>query len=55
MSYSKPYKGLWQYYRDELNASITDSELFKFKTRITGRTPTDGNARCWNICTIKIL
>ena len=36
---------LWQYYRDEPNATITDSKSFEFKARIIGRTPVTHNAK----------
>ena len=42
-NYSKAPGSLWQYYRDEPNNNITDSESFKFKTKITGSTSTDNN------------
>ena len=38
-NYSKTSGSLCNNYRDEPNNTITDSELFKFKTRITGKTP----------------
>ena len=43
--YSKISRDLWQYFRDEPNATITDSESFKFKARITGRFPVAGNTK----------
>ena len=30
---------MWQYYRDEPNDNLTDSESFKSKSKITGKTP----------------
>ena len=42
-NYSKAPGSLCQYYRDEPNNNITDSESFKFKTKITGSTSTDNN------------
>ena len=36
---------LWQYCRKEPNSTITDSQSLKFKARITGRTPADGNPK----------
>ena len=44
-NYEKKAEGLWQYYRDESddNDDLEDSESFKFKIRITGNTPADGN------------
>ena len=38
-NYSKTYRSLWQCYRYEPNATIADSESFKFKARITGKNP----------------
>ena len=34
---------MWQYYRDDPNDNITQSESFKFKIKITGKTPAGGN------------
>ena len=36
---------LWQYYKDEPNDNLTDSESFKSKIKITGNTPADGNTK----------
>ena len=36
---------LWQYYRDDLNDNIPQSESFKYKTKIIGKTPAAGNAK----------
>ena len=38
-------KGIWQYYRYQPNDTITDSELFKLKVRITARTSVDDNVK----------
>ena len=38
-NYSKTSRRLWQYYRYEPNATITDSKSFKFKARTTGKNP----------------
>ena len=40
---SKTSRSLWEYYRDESNDNITESELFKPKIKITGNTPDNGN------------
>ena len=32
-NYSKTSRSLWQYYRDEPNATLTESYSFKFKKR----------------------
>ena len=44
-NYSKASGSLWQYYKDDPNDNITQSESFKSKTRITGRTPAAGNTK----------
>ena len=44
-NYSKASGRLWQYYKDELNATLTESESFKLKARITVITPDDGNIK----------
>ena len=41
-NYSKTSGSLWQYYKDEPNDNLTDSESFKCKIKITGKTPADG-------------
>ena len=38
-NYSKTSGSLWQYYRNEPNNNITESESFKSKIKITGKTP----------------
>ena len=42
---SKTSGGLWQYYRDEPNDNLTDSESFKSKIKITGNNLADGNVK----------
>ena len=42
-NYAKTSGSLWQYYRDEPNNNLADSESFKFKVKITGKTPNDDN------------
>ena len=44
-NYSKTSGSLWLYYRDEPNGNITESESFKYKTNITGKTPVAGNIK----------
>ena len=44
-NYSKTSGSLWQYYNDDPNDNIADSELFKFKVKITGKTLDDGTAK----------
>ena len=41
--YFKALGSLWQYYRDEPNEKILDSEFFKSKAKVTGSTPVAGN------------
>ena len=36
---------LWRYYRDEPNNNLVDSESFKSKTNVTGKTPNNGNEK----------
>ena len=48
-NYSKTSGSLWQYYKDDPNDNITDSESFKFKVKITGKTPDDGNTKDFEI------
>ena len=43
--YAKTSGSLWQYYRDEPNDYLADSESFKSKTKITGKTPNNGNEK----------
>ena len=44
-NYSKTSGSLWQYYKDDPNDNIADPESFKFKVKITGKTPDDGNTK----------
>ena len=44
-SYSKTSGSLWQYYKDNPNNNITQSESFKSKIEITGKTPAAGNTK----------
>ena len=44
-NYFKTSISLWQYYWDEPNDNLTDSESFKSKIKITGKTPADGNIK----------
>ena len=38
----KTLRSFWQYYRDDLNDNITESESFKFKIKILGKTHATG-------------
>ena len=44
-NYSKTSESLWQYYRDDPNFNIVNSESFRPKIKITGNTPNDGNTK----------
>ena len=44
-NYSKTSGSLWQYYKDDPNDNLTDSESFKSKVKITGNTPNNGNTK----------
>ena len=44
-TYSKTSASLWQYYRDESNDNLADSESFKSKIKTTGKTPVAGNEK----------
>ena len=44
-NYAKTSGSLWQYYRDEPNDNLADSESYKSKIKITGKTPDNGNEK----------
>ena len=44
-NYSKTSENLRKFYRDEPAIAMEKSKSFKFKIRITGETPADGNKR----------
>ena len=44
-NYLKTSRNLWLYYRDDPNDNITQPESFKFKIKITGKTPAAGNTK----------
>ena len=44
-NYSKISGSLWQYYKDDPNDNTTQSESFKSKVKITGKTPAAGNTK----------
>ena len=48
-NYSKTSGSLWQYYKDEPNNILADSESFKSEVKITGKTPDDANTKNVNI------
>ena len=43
--YAKTTGSLWQYFRDEPDDNLADSESFKSKIKITGKTPNNGNEK----------
>ena len=43
--FSKTSGSLWQYYKDDPNDNLADSESFKSKIKITGKTPANGNTK----------
>ena len=44
-NHSKTSGSLWQYYKNDPNDNITQSELIKSKIKITGKTPAAGNTK----------
>ena len=44
-NYSKTSGSLWQYYKDDPNDNMEQSESFKSKIKITGKTPPNGNTK----------
>ena len=44
-NYAKTTVSLWQYFRDEPNNNLANSESFKPKIKITGKTPNDDNEK----------
>ena len=44
-NYAKTSGSLWQYYKDDPNNNLADSESFKYKVKITGKTPDIGNTK----------
>ena len=44
-NYSKTSGSLWQYYKDDPNDNVENSESFKYKIKITGKTPNNGNTK----------
>ena len=44
-NYSKTSGSLYQYYKDDPNNNIIDSESFKYKVKITGKDLEDGNTK----------
>ena len=44
-NYSKTSGSLWQYYKDDPNDNLANSESFKSKVKITAKTPNNGNKK----------
>ena len=44
-NYWKTSGSLWQYYKDDPNGNITQSESFRYKIKITGKTPAAGDTK----------
>ena len=44
-NYAKTTGSLWQYFRDKPDDNLADSESFKSKIKITGKTPNDDNEK----------
>ena len=44
-NYSKTSGSLWQYFRDDPKDILTNSESFKFKVKIAGKTPAACNEK----------
>ena len=44
-NYAKTTGSLWQYFGDEPDDDIEDSESFKSKIKITGKTPNNNNVK----------
>ena len=44
-NYSKTSGSWWQYYKDDLNDNIANSDSFKSKVKITGKTPNNGSTK----------
>ena len=42
-NHSKTFGSLWKYYKDDPNGNITQSDSFKYKIKITGKTSAAGN------------
>ena len=44
-NYSKTSGSLWQYYKDHPNDNTANSESFKIKVKVTGKTRNNGNIK----------
>ena len=52
-NYSQTSRSLWQYYKDEPNDNLADSESFKSKVKITGKMA--GMQKMLKSCTVRIF
>ena len=53
--YGKTSGSLWQYFRDEPDDDLEDSESFKSKIKITGKTPNNNNNNNNNVKDVEIM
>ena len=44
-NYSKTSGSSWQYYKDDANNNLTDTEPFKSKVKVIGKTPNNGKTK----------
>ena len=44
-NHAKTTGSLWQYFRDDPNDNLAESESFKSKIKITGKTPNNNNVK----------
>ena len=44
-NYSKISGGLWQYYKDDPNYNLADSESFKYKVKTSWKSANNGNTK----------
>ena len=54
-NYSKTSGSLWQYFKDEPNDNLTDSESLKSEIKITSNAPAAGKKDVELNCTIKVF
>ena len=52
-NYAKATGSLWQYFRDDPNDNLAESESFKFKIKITGKIPNNNNNN--NVKNVEIM
>ena len=48
-NYAKISRRLWQYFRDKPDHNLRDSESFKSKIKITGKTPVNNSEKDFQI------